>query len=199
LCRQVRAIAVSAVIVVLTARSEELDVVVALDAGADDYLTKPFRLTELLARLRAPLRRQSTAAGGVTVVVGRLQVDGAARRARGRWPGAGAAAQGVRSAPRVGEPGWGGGDPGGPDGAGVGRALVLLAGHERAPPWAVSSGATHLDLGAVQPYHETLSGGVGHDIGQGVQAYPVGVAKPRLASSGVIWRTATETVERSTP
>ena len=81
LCRQVRAIAVSAVIVVLTARSEELDVVVALDAGADDYLTKPFRLTELLARLRAHLRRQSTAAGGVTVIVGRLQVDGAARRA----------------------------------------------------------------------------------------------------------------------
>jgi DNA-binding response OmpR family regulator len=81
LCRQLRAIAVAAVIVVLTARSEELDVVVALDAGADDYLTKPFRLTELLARLRAHLRRQSTAAGAVPVVVGRLQVDGAARRA----------------------------------------------------------------------------------------------------------------------
>jgi DNA-binding response OmpR family regulator len=81
LCRQLRTIAAGAVIVVLTARSEELDVVVALDAGADDYLTKPFRLTELLARLRAHLRRQSTATGGVPVVVGRLQVDGAARRA----------------------------------------------------------------------------------------------------------------------
>ncbi|MDP9806037.1 DNA-binding response OmpR family regulator [Trueperella bonasi] len=44
-------------ILILTARSEEVDMVVGLDAGADDYVTKPFRLAELLARVRALLRR----------------------------------------------------------------------------------------------------------------------------------------------
>ncbi|MDY5132835.1 response regulator transcription factor [Actinotignum urinale] len=44
-------------ILILTARSEEVDMVVGLDVGADDYVTKPFRLAELLARVRALLRR----------------------------------------------------------------------------------------------------------------------------------------------
>lgn len=44
-------------ILILTARAEEVDLVVGLDAGADDYVTKPFRLAELLARVRALLRR----------------------------------------------------------------------------------------------------------------------------------------------
>src|SRR5699024_2119415 len=44
-------------ILVLTARADEVDLVVGLDAGADDYVTKPFRLAELLARVRALLRR----------------------------------------------------------------------------------------------------------------------------------------------
>lgn len=44
-------------VLILTARAEEVDMVVGLDAGADDYVTKPFRLAELLARVRALLRR----------------------------------------------------------------------------------------------------------------------------------------------
>ena len=48
-------------IIVLSARTEEPDKVVALDAGADDYVTKPFGMDELLARLRAALRRRPTA------------------------------------------------------------------------------------------------------------------------------------------
>jgi DNA-binding response OmpR family regulator len=85
LCRSLRALAPNCVIVVLTARTQELEVVVALDAGADDYLTKPFRLTELLARLRAHLRRQESvvraASDAEVVSVGELRVDGYARRA----------------------------------------------------------------------------------------------------------------------
>ena len=44
-------------IIVISARSEDMDKIVALDAGADDYLTKPFSVEELLARLRVTLRR----------------------------------------------------------------------------------------------------------------------------------------------
>jgi len=44
-------------VLILTARADEVDTVVGLDAGADDYVTKPFRLAELLARVRALLRR----------------------------------------------------------------------------------------------------------------------------------------------
>ncbi len=73
------------VIVVLTARTDELDVITGLDAGADDYLTKPFRLLEVLARVRAHLRRRppDPAADHPT---GALHVDTAARRVtfRGR-------------------------------------------------------------------------------------------------------------------
>jgi two-component system, OmpR family, KDP operon response regulator KdpE len=50
-------------IIVLSARSDELDKIAALDAGADDYLTKPFGVGELLARVRANLRRPRSAAG----------------------------------------------------------------------------------------------------------------------------------------
>ena len=53
----------AAPVVVLSARTEESDKVQALDAGADDYLTKPFGVPELLARIRANLRRQAAAQG----------------------------------------------------------------------------------------------------------------------------------------
>ncbi|GAB1818720.1 response regulator transcription factor [Herbidospora sp. RD11066] len=79
-CRRLRLAAPDAVIVVLTARTDELDVVVALEAGADDYLTKPFRMAELLARLRAHLRRQAVVPQERVLSVGALRLDLAARR-----------------------------------------------------------------------------------------------------------------------
>jgi DNA-binding response OmpR family regulator len=81
LCRRMRAVAPSATIVVLTARTGELDVVSALDAGADDYLMKPFRLTELLARLRAHLRRRPVPAEQTSIEAGPVRLDLLSRRA----------------------------------------------------------------------------------------------------------------------
>jgi DNA-binding response OmpR family regulator len=80
LCRRLRAGLPETVIVVLTARTEEFEVVVALDAGADDYLTKPFRLTELGARIRAHLRRRGAAPGDKVVTIGQVRIDLPARR-----------------------------------------------------------------------------------------------------------------------
>jgi DNA-binding response OmpR family regulator len=57
LCRRMRQAGVMAPIVMLTAADSEADTVLGLDAGANDYVTKPFRLNELLARLRAHLRQ----------------------------------------------------------------------------------------------------------------------------------------------
>ncbi|HEV8526810.1 MAG TPA: response regulator transcription factor [Actinomycetes bacterium] len=56
-CRRLRAESPGLPILMLTARADELDTVIGLDAGADDYVTKPFRLAELLARVRAVMRR----------------------------------------------------------------------------------------------------------------------------------------------
>ncbi|MBM6402928.1 response regulator transcription factor [Phycicoccus sp. CSK15P-2] len=59
-CRRLRQEGSTVPVLVLTARADEVDTVVGLDAGADDYVTKPFRLAELLARARALLRRGVT-------------------------------------------------------------------------------------------------------------------------------------------
>ena len=62
-------------IIILTVRGSESDKIAALDAGADDYLTKPFGVGELLARLRAALRRASRPKGEPVVTSGDLAVD----------------------------------------------------------------------------------------------------------------------------
>ncbi|MFM7531780.1 MAG: phosphate regulon transcriptional regulator PhoB [Rubrivivax sp.] len=67
-------------IVMLTARDEEVDMVTALDAGADDYVTKPFSPAALLARIRAVLRRRAPQALDEVVQVGTLMLDPATRR-----------------------------------------------------------------------------------------------------------------------
>src|SRR4051812_30516841 len=80
-CRRLRAALPAAVLVILTARQDEMDVVVGLEAGADDYLTKPIRLGELLARVRAHLRRGGANAVPAGVAVfGGLTVDTGSRR-----------------------------------------------------------------------------------------------------------------------
>ena len=67
-------------IILLTARAEEVDKVSGLDAGADDYLTKPFSTNELLARIRAVLRRKAPEALDTAVEVGGLVLDPGTRR-----------------------------------------------------------------------------------------------------------------------
>jgi two-component system OmpR family response regulator len=82
-CRQLRLRGVWTPVLMLTARDAVGDRVIGLDAGADDYLTKPFSFEELLARLRA-LNRRTPAERPVTVEVGDLRLDPAAHRA---WRG----------------------------------------------------------------------------------------------------------------
>jgi two-component system KDP operon response regulator KdpE len=69
-------------VLVLSARSDSRDKVDALDAGADDYVTKPFDMAELLARLRAAVRRGSTEPGAAVVRTDHFTVDLAARQVR---------------------------------------------------------------------------------------------------------------------
>jgi DNA-binding response OmpR family regulator len=73
-CRRLRTDGHAFPVLVLTARADEVDTVVGLDAGADDYVTKPFRLAELLARVRALLRRGTPEPGSAARGV-RIDVD----------------------------------------------------------------------------------------------------------------------------
>jgi DNA-binding response OmpR family regulator len=81
-CRRLRAARPDVAILILTARDHELDIVAGLDAGADDYLVKPFRLSELLARIRSNLRRASTVDTDEEELLelGELRIDRSARR-----------------------------------------------------------------------------------------------------------------------
>jgi DNA-binding response OmpR family regulator len=82
-CRQIRGFS-DAYIVMLTAKAEEADKIVGLSTGADDYMTKPFSPPELVARIRAMLRRPRTDGGssGERLRLGSLEVDTAAREVR---------------------------------------------------------------------------------------------------------------------
>lgn len=76
-CRRIRAAGRDVPVLMLTARTDEVDFVVGLDAGADDYVGKPFRLAELLARVRALLRRRAPEVldiGGVRMETGARRV-----------------------------------------------------------------------------------------------------------------------------
>lgn len=83
LCREIRRAGDDVVVVVITARTDEADAVQALDGGADDFVLKPFRPIELLARLRAHLRRRPISATSV-LRCGDVRLDQGSRRA---WVG----------------------------------------------------------------------------------------------------------------
>ncbi len=84
ICRQLRARAETRdlPIIMLTARSEEDDRIRGLDTGADDYLTKPFSMTELFARVRAVLRRTRPTLAGDVATFGDVVLDRETRRVR---------------------------------------------------------------------------------------------------------------------
>jgi two-component system response regulator MtrA len=73
-CRQIRHKS-QVPIVMLTARTDTVDVVVGLESGADDYVTKPFEMPELIARIRAVLRRAGAVPEETTISVGGLEID----------------------------------------------------------------------------------------------------------------------------
>ena len=86
-CREVRTRGIRVPILLLTAKHEVNDRVAGLDAGADDYLVKPFSIDELLARVRALLRRREPAGANTVLRVGDLTLDTARREVlRGERP-----------------------------------------------------------------------------------------------------------------
>ena len=98
-------------IIVLSGRADSVDKVEALDAGADDYITKPFGVEELLARMRAAVRRTGTAEDLPRIQLGHLVVDLAAKRVTRQAP-----------VPAAGGPAAGEPVPGGPAGGGPAQA-----------------------------------------------------------------------------
>lgn len=80
-CRRIRAAGLAMPVIMLTAREGETDRVLGLETGADDYVTKPFSLRELLARIRAALRRSEAAAPAI-LYIGHLEIDAAGREVR---------------------------------------------------------------------------------------------------------------------
>lgn len=81
-CKSARAAGISTPIILLTARGEEIDKILGLELGADDYVTKPFSVRELLARVKAILRRTSTIhSENLEATIGKLHVDFNAYRA----------------------------------------------------------------------------------------------------------------------
>ena len=76
-------------VIVLSGRTSAQDKIGALDAGADDYVTKPFSMDELLARLRAVLRREEAVRPGTVVIIGSSSIDLAAHTVTRPSPGAG--------------------------------------------------------------------------------------------------------------
>jgi DNA-binding response OmpR family regulator len=81
ICRELKHRQPDTIVVILTARHDEMDVVAGLESGADDYLLKPFRMTELLARVRAHLRRTEVRPVSATALAAAdLTVDAGSRR-----------------------------------------------------------------------------------------------------------------------
>jgi DNA-binding response OmpR family regulator len=82
-CKATRAAGISTPIIMLTARGEEIDKILGLEFGADDYITKPFSVRELLARVKAILRRSQAVVTkeSLSNIIGRLKIDFNAFRA----------------------------------------------------------------------------------------------------------------------
>jgi DNA-binding response OmpR family regulator len=76
-CKKARASGITTPIILLTARGEEIDKIVGLELGADDYITKPFSVRELLARIKAILRRSNgiPTKESPLITIGRLKID----------------------------------------------------------------------------------------------------------------------------
>lgn len=80
ICRWMRSQDTGVPILIVTARDSDIDIVVGLDAGANDYVVKPFSIPVLLARIRAHLRASPSTDADAAIVVGTLRVDPAAHR-----------------------------------------------------------------------------------------------------------------------